>query len=183
MCLPSQQSLFLTPLKEYDMLIKLRTKANPRGSHGVAYTHTEVQPVSKFRNSPVSGAPVLADFDPVRRFVHELKGTYGELALFLFDELGGEVIAVVWKPAAFLPSRFKVSSASSTIPLTSDFSAEVFSALDTLAQGGAAAAGNKKPKKSAGERGEALLVLPNIAQVVANIRHLGKDLVKDIVLQ
>ena len=169
------------------MLIKLKTKANPRGSHGVAYTHTEAkdQPVSKFRNAPTSGgAPVLTDFDPVCRFVHELKGTYGELALFLFDELGGEVVAVVWKPTAFLPSRFKVSSASSTIPLTSDFSPEVFSALDTLAQGGAAAAvGAKKPKKSSGERGEALLVLPNIAQVVANIRHLGKDLVKDIVLQ
>lgn len=35
---------------------------------------------------------------------------FGDLALFFCDPYGGTVIAVLWKPKAFIPAPFKVKS-------------------------------------------------------------------------
>ena len=33
---------------------------------------------------------------------------FGDLALFFYDQHGGEVIGVLWKPTSFQPQPFKV---------------------------------------------------------------------------
>ncbi|KAG5841083.1 hypothetical protein ANANG_G00195830 [Anguilla anguilla] len=58
------------------------------------------------------GALPVVDYDPVGRYLAELKDSFGELALFFCDPYGGTVIAVLWKPQAFAPLPFKTSQMS-----------------------------------------------------------------------
>lgn len=46
----------------------------------------------------------------------QFQTTYGHLAVFLHDDCGGPVIAVVWKPAASQASLFRVRHAQDTVP-------------------------------------------------------------------
>lgn len=39
-----------------------------------------------------------------------LQNVFSEFCLFFYDKYGGRYITVVWKPAAFVPQPFKVSS-------------------------------------------------------------------------
>ena len=43
--------------------------------------------------------------------------TFGDLAMFFYDQLGGDIVAVVWKPAAFLPCPFRVTEVHNRIPI------------------------------------------------------------------
>ncbi|XP_056274928.1 nucleolar protein 6-like [Pseudoliparis swirei] len=55
------------------------------------------------------GALPVIDYNPVTLYLAELRDAFGELALFFCDPHGGTVIAVLWKPKAFLPVPFKTS--------------------------------------------------------------------------
>lgn len=45
-------------------------------------------------------------------FVQNLRKKYHHLALFFFNELEGNQIGVIWKPDAFLPQPFSISTSS-----------------------------------------------------------------------
>jgi hypothetical protein len=58
----------------------------------------------------------VVGFDPVSSFVERLEEEYGELALFFTNPLHSTLIAVLWRPAAFLPSAFAVLQSRRHMP-------------------------------------------------------------------
>nr|XP_020652113.1 nucleolar protein 6 [Pogona vitticeps] len=102
---------FRPPLDLYDVLIHLRPKQIPRHLEAVD------RPVKSFSRGTLKddvavkalSFPVV-DYDPVQNYLRELRQAFSDLALFFYDKHGGEVIGVLWKPSAFEPQPFKVTS-------------------------------------------------------------------------
>jgi hypothetical protein len=57
-------------------------------------------------------------FDPVTRFVHELRRLFGEYALFLCNPSRITVVAIVWKPITRLVQLLKFRTSFMTMPAT-----------------------------------------------------------------
>jgi len=75
----------------------------------------------------------LVDFDPVAKLVADLRKEFGHFGLFLHDVNGGNVIAVKWKPAAFVAQTLKVAGAYAVEPVPSSKDAVVPNILSILA--------------------------------------------------
>ncbi|KAF3695903.1 Nucleolar protein 6 [Channa argus] len=101
------------PLDAYDVLIHLNPKQVPLLSQAVD------PPAVTFSRGVITGSvaqsggalPVI-DYNPVSLYLVELREAFGDLALFFCDPYGGTVIAVLWKPKAFIPLPFKTSQVS-----------------------------------------------------------------------
>uniref|UniRef100_A0A8C9XK30 Nucleolar protein 6 n=1 Tax=Sander lucioperca TaxID=283035 RepID=A0A8C9XK30_SANLU len=87
------------PLDAYDVLIHLNPKQVPRGIMAGNVTQS-------------GGALPVINYNPVSLYMAELREAFGDLALFFCDPHGGTVIAVLWKPKAFIPVPFKTSQVS-----------------------------------------------------------------------
>merc|ERR1740130_1093721 len=59
-----------------------------------------------------------AEAHPVSLFVQNLRNRYGGLALFFHDELGGNFVAVKWRPRAFLPTPFSTAGVQHCLQIT-----------------------------------------------------------------
>ncbi|XP_029019148.2 nucleolar protein 6 [Betta splendens] len=101
------------PLDVYDVLIHLIPKQVPLLKQAVdppAVTFSQgVFPGGGFKSG---GALPVIDYNPVSLYLAELRDAFGDLALFFCDPYGGTVIAVLWKPKAFIPGAFKMSQVS-----------------------------------------------------------------------
>ena len=79
---------FKTSLTGYDVLIRLHrrhiARRPPAENIDMEQIHADKLPV--------------IDFDPVALYVNELRSAFEHMALFFYDNLGGEVIGVLWKP-------------------------------------------------------------------------------------
>ncbi|XP_070396608.1 nucleolar protein 6 isoform X1 [Dermacentor albipictus] len=97
------KQIFRPPLDPYDVIIHLDEKRVPT-------SHLAVDCTFKSALRPFKGdvLPVVA-FDVVSRYVRALEDAYGQLALFFYDRYGGNLVAVLWKPNAFVPQPLKVS--------------------------------------------------------------------------
>ncbi|PNH00938.1 Nucleolar protein 6 [Tetrabaena socialis] len=98
---------------------------------------------------------LLVGFDPVARLLGELGSSFGHLATFCADGLGGRLVGVRWAPEAFLPQPLRLNSAHTALPLR-------------LTAGA-----------GAGKGGEAGLCVPNVFAVLAEVREAGLGLVED----
>ncbi|KAK5871329.1 hypothetical protein PBY51_004214 [Eleginops maclovinus] len=110
------------PLDAYDVLIHLNPKQVPLLVQAVD------PPTVTFRRGAVAGSmsqsggalPVV-DYNPVSLYLAELREAFEDLALFFCDPHGGTVIAVLWKPKAFMPTPFKTSQLSArSVEVTGD---------------------------------------------------------------
>ncbi|KAJ8380561.1 hypothetical protein SKAU_G00013390 [Synaphobranchus kaupii] len=98
------------PLDVYDVLIHLNPKQVPLLSQAVDPPHTTFsRGIAPGSVASAGGALPVIDYDPVSRYLAELRDVFGDLALFFCDPYGGTVIAVLWKPQAFSPLAFKTS--------------------------------------------------------------------------
>lgn len=95
------QLLFVPSLEGYDVLIRLR-RARVQQSNVCELGATQA------RARTVDEAAPAADFNIVERYLAELREAYAEFALFFYDSCGGEVIAVMWKPAVRVEREFAV---------------------------------------------------------------------------
>ncbi|CAJ0827726.1 12110_t:CDS:10, partial [Entrophospora sp. SA101] len=59
----------------------------------------------------------MIGFDPIGCYVNELKKIYSEVALFFYDQYGGNIIGVVWNPSYFTPKPWKTNIEFSSILL------------------------------------------------------------------
>ncbi|XP_038558742.1 nucleolar protein 6 isoform X2 [Micropterus salmoides] len=101
------------PLDAYDVLIHLNPKQVPLLSQAVdppAVTFSRGIMTGSVAQS--GGALPVIDHNPVSLYLKELREAFGDLALFFCDPYGGTVIAVLWKPKAFIPVPFKTSQVS-----------------------------------------------------------------------
>uniref|UniRef100_A0A4W6G8X9 Nucleolar protein 6 n=1 Tax=Lates calcarifer TaxID=8187 RepID=A0A4W6G8X9_LATCA len=109
----TQDVVMRPPLDAYDVLIHLNPKQVPLLCQAV-----DPPPVNFSRGVLTSGraqsggALPVVDYNPVSLYLTELRDAFGDLALFFCDPYGGSVIAVLWKPKAFIPMPFKTSQVS-----------------------------------------------------------------------
>ncbi|XP_047448023.1 nucleolar protein 6 [Mugil cephalus] len=110
------------PLDVYDVVIHLNPKQVPLLGQAIdppAVTFS--RGVMTGNASQTGGALPVVDYNPVSFYLAELREAYGDLALFFYDPYGGTVIAVLWKPKAFLPVPFKTSQVSArSVEVTGD---------------------------------------------------------------
>ena len=97
---------FRPPLEDFDVVIRIKLKYVPRAI--AAVDPLVVAPGGEREQLRVRRMPVVA-FDPVARFVRELRVRYEHLALFFIDELGGRDVGVVWNPAYLQTDSFRVN--------------------------------------------------------------------------
>nr|CAD7588547.1 unnamed protein product [Timema genevievae] len=102
--------IFRPPLDVYDVLIYLRPLLNPRRLEAVDVNKDQpVVNLPSYQYHQGEKLPV-AGFNPVQCYLKELRETYGEFALFFHDPYGGQVVGVLWIPAAMEVLDFKVSA-------------------------------------------------------------------------
>ncbi|CAB1418816.1 unnamed protein product [Pleuronectes platessa] len=101
------------PLDAYDVLIHLSPKQVPLLAQAVD------PPAVNFSRGGMTGGAIqtggalpVIDYNPVSLYLAELREAFGDLALFFCDPHGGTVIAVLWKPKAFISMPFKTSQVS-----------------------------------------------------------------------
>ena len=90
-------ALFAVSLREYDILVRLSDQAWP----------ARQRRAKELKNLSGPGE-VIVGFDPVRLLVKEYRRRFGTLALFFYNAMEGDTIAVVWRPSALEARPFKV---------------------------------------------------------------------------
>ncbi|OQR88216.1 nucleolar protein 6 [Achlya hypogyna] len=105
---------------DYDVVLHLDTDALPppklhcasKGPFGMAY----------YKNMRPDASALFIGFDPLADVVRVLQERLADFALVFANR---EVIALRWKPTAFLPARFRVMKATHLLPLADDSGAAV----------------------------------------------------------
>jgi len=166
------QTLFCTPLSDFDVILRLTPEVIPHGTQHGFYDkvleqwgmqrRTDVSPVhasellhrvSKFRNFEEELGPsqLLVGVHPVHCLVEELTQHFGEVAMFFYGEAGVNIIGVVWKPAAFMPQTIKPHTLQYSLPLPEEC----------------------QPSKTA-------FVLRNVFDMIADMQTMGSGVISDI---
>ncbi|XP_064073088.1 nucleolar protein 6 [Vanessa tameamea] len=98
--------VFVPSLRGYDALVRLRARGWRRGGAGAAEA------------ADGEGFIPVVEFDPVQKYLDELRSAYDDFAVFFYDEYGGDVIAVLWKPDIDEPREFQTLNANALMPVT-----------------------------------------------------------------
>lgn len=98
--------LFSPLTRDLDVLIRLKSKMNPRSPQSVEKMGNPV--VFKAYTKDADEVIPVTDFDPVQMYLQELRDSFGHLAVFLHDTYGGDLIGVKWRPDVFKPTTFTV---------------------------------------------------------------------------
>ncbi|KAM8802879.1 nucleolar protein 6 [Rhynchonycteris naso] len=104
------RTVFRPPLDMYDVLIRLNSRHIPRHRQAVDWPAASFCRGLLSKSGRSSLMPVLG-YDPPQLYLAQLREAFGDLALFFYDQHGGEVIGVLWKPSSFQPRPFKASNA------------------------------------------------------------------------
>ncbi|XP_045145137.1 nucleolar protein 6 isoform X2 [Echinops telfairi] len=102
------RTVFRPPLDMYDVLIRLSPRHIPRHRQAVDLPAASFCRGLFTEPRPSLLMPVLG-YDPPQLYLAQLRAAFGDLALFFYDQHGGEVIGVLWKPSSFQPQPFKAS--------------------------------------------------------------------------
>ncbi|GIY22546.1 nucleolar protein 6 [Caerostris darwini] len=106
------KAIFRPPLESYDVIIHLKRNEVPTLRCAVDVYTTDKLPVFKPYKYERNELYPIVEYDPVQKYLEELRENFGEFAFFLYDVYGGDFIAVVWKQSAFTPKEFKSSTVS-----------------------------------------------------------------------
>ncbi|KAK3881250.1 hypothetical protein Pcinc_014302 [Petrolisthes cinctipes] len=111
------KTVFRPSYDDYDVVIHLEDYHLSRLDEAVDPKNTTTKPSAKKKgwkpqmvNPKENQTMPIAMFDPAFLYVKELRESYGHLALFFHDEHGGQVVGVVWKPAALTPQELKINT-------------------------------------------------------------------------
>ncbi|XP_072937991.1 nucleolar protein 6 [Epargyreus clarus] len=107
---------FVPSLTGYDVLIYLSRLLVPHVTERV-----DMRP--QLRGSPDKLAddviPVVG-FNPVEKYLEELRNAYSEFAVFFHDAYGGDVIAVLWKPDIHEEKELQIGATNALKPVKVD---------------------------------------------------------------
>nr|CAB3264395.1 nucleolar protein 6-like [Phallusia mammillata] len=112
-------SICTPSLGVYDVIIHLRSCWLPRRHEQIAQ-HNSVRRNHNYEDDETMTLLPVVGFDPVQIYLSDLENCFGDLALFFHDDNGGSVIGVLWRPNAFQPKQFKLSTASCVEMLDGD---------------------------------------------------------------
>ncbi|XP_013142491.1 PREDICTED: nucleolar protein 6 [Papilio polytes] len=110
--------VFVPSLSGYDALIRLATPLVPHASERISHAHKRASHTHNTRHNAediVEVVPVV-DFNPVEKYLIELRSAYDEFALFFNDSYGGDVIAVLWRPHIHDLRDFQIANANALMP-------------------------------------------------------------------
>lgn len=154
--------LFQPPTSAFDALLELSAAELPTAHlswpPGKSSTETKARARGAFAN--VSHGEIgrgIGD-DPVSELVDRLTQCYGSIAIFFYDQYGGRVIAIKWRPAAFMPMPLRAATAQHRILIGRT--------MLTAESGGEHA----KPPEP--------WTLPNISDLLASMVQMGGGLIK-----
>ncbi|XP_066597044.1 nucleolar protein 6 isoform X2 [Prorops nasuta] len=103
------KAMFRPPLTDFDCLIRLESAINPRKEQAIDLEKDQkLIHWHPYKEHSKQMIPVI-DFDPVQKYLEELRAAYSDFALFFHDTYGGMVIAVLLRPDALKPKEFKLS--------------------------------------------------------------------------
>jgi hypothetical protein len=105
----------------------------------------------------------MVGFEPVKLYVAELEQRFGHLALFFYDVFAGREVFMVWRPRSFLPTAFKVTKTSLSMPICID-------------DGGQHKQKQRKTKEAPPQ------AIPNISEVLSEVRSVGEGVVSRVTL-
>lgn len=161
------QTAFVSTQSEFDAMLglateRLPTRKAPRhddDDHVVlskkrGKRHPFVAPV--YKNMDLTNVPVLIGFNPMRELVSDLEQHFGHLAYFFVNDVDTEEIMVAWRPQAFLPTKFRAIASAGLIVL---------------------------PNRSEDEEQTRSYAVPNIFELLSEMRRLGEGMVDGIALQ
>ncbi|KAI4467621.1 nucleolar rna-associated protein [Holotrichia oblita] len=104
----SVKDLFIPTLQGYDVLIYLKTTLNPLSHQNTfLYNSLDRSYIERYDKTVSTKMPVV-DFNPVDKYIQELREIYGEYAVFFHDCYGGNVIGILWNKHVLEPRDFKV---------------------------------------------------------------------------
>ncbi|KAM3958506.1 LOW QUALITY PROTEIN: nucleolar protein 6 Mat89Ba [Aphomia sociella] len=107
-------SAFVPSLSGYDALLHLRATRVPHNTERINQRALQRPPPSQVAADVI---PVV-EFHPVNIYLDELRSAYSDYALFFYDEYGGDVISVLWKPDVAQPRDFQLLNANALKPVT-----------------------------------------------------------------
>ncbi|XP_063980867.1 nucleolar protein 6 [Diachasmimorpha longicaudata] len=93
----------------YDILIRIKAELNPRRLQSLELDDSCPQEFRRpYKSHPNAKIPIVG-FNPVEKYLEELRANYGAFALFFHDTYGGSVIGVLLKPVELVKRDFKVT--------------------------------------------------------------------------
>lgn len=95
--------------------------------------------------------------EEVAAYVRALEARHGGLALFFYDRNGGAAVALKWRPRAFLPAAWKPADAQGRLLLSRAAAPE---------------------RKDAGALGASSWLLPNVPELLEDMRAMSDGLVR-----
>jgi hypothetical protein len=107
---------------------------------------------------------LLVGFDPIREYVEKLKKRYGHVCVFFISDLYRDGCVCVCRPQAFLPSTFAVLETKGKIAVKS---VREETHTHTHTQGGG---------------GGVPFLLPNVAEMVSEMKRMGEVVVEEVVV-
>lgn len=110
-----EQSLFTTPLADYDVILHLDPSIVSTYAQAVQADEAQWQGQT-FRNLNESKKSVMLEFNPAQSFVSNLKRLYHESLLVFNDRHGGHVVGLLWNPEKENPRALKAFLGYSTRP-------------------------------------------------------------------
>jgi len=132
-------AVFTASLNDYDVLIWLKPTELPKIQEKTVHRKVGGHPskeittwssYAEYQLINIDASTVNIDYDPLGSYVRELEDRLKDFALFFYDPYG-LVIGVLWKPAVFLPSKFKLKNCVNTIPI-SDFKNDLIGTLPNI---------------------------------------------------
>ena len=61
------------------------------------------------------------EWHPVKSLISRLRSKYGEYAVFFYNEFSPDIIALIWRPAAFVPKAFSAMMSEYQSPVLKDW--------------------------------------------------------------
>jgi U3 small nucleolar RNA-associated protein 22 len=101
---------------EYDALIRLRRDALPNGDCDLRVDASAAGTGGGGRGSAAVRKELLVGFDPVPLYIDLLEQRLGSVAVFCADYVGGAVVGVKWRRAAFAPAPLRPETAHAMAP-------------------------------------------------------------------
>ncbi|XP_015124315.1 nucleolar protein 6 [Diachasma alloeum] len=102
--------MFKATTAGYDILIRVKAALNARRLQSLELDDSSPQEFRRpYKRRPGETIPIVG-FNPVERYLEELRANYGAFALFFHDTYGGSVIGVLMKPTELEKRDFKVTT-------------------------------------------------------------------------
>lgn len=99
--------IFRPPLEIYDVIIYLNHEQIANTICAIDYVHKKEVLVKSVESNTNVNMPITG-FNPAKQYLKVLESSYSPFALFFYDDFGGDIIGVLWKPDIFNERPFKV---------------------------------------------------------------------------